>query len=42
MNVIRDPACLVVNPFTINNFAPPFNFTPVCRAGASDLMKDPT
>ena len=36
MHVMRQTACLVVNPITINNFADLFNCTPVGRA--SDLM----
>ena len=36
MNVMRQTACLVVNPITVNNFADLFNSTPVGRA--SDLM----
>ena len=40
MNVMRQTACLVVNPITANNFADLFNYTPVGRA--SDLMMAPT
>ena len=36
MNVMRQTACLVVNPIMVNNFADLFNCTPVGRA--SDLM----
>ena len=36
MNVMRQTACLVVNPITINNFADLFNCPPVGRV--SDLM----
>ena len=39
MNVMRQTACMVVNPFTVNNFADLFNCTPVGRA--SDLMMAP-
>ena len=39
MNVMRQTACLVVNPITVNNFADLFNCTPVGRA--SDLMMAP-
>ena len=31
MNVMRQTACFVVNPITVNNFADLFNFTPVGR-----------
>ena len=37
MNVMRQTACLVVYPVTVNNFAALFNCTPVGRA--SDQMK---
>ena len=40
MNVMRQAACLVVNPITVNNFADLFNCTSVGRA--SDLMIAPT
>ena len=33
MNVMRQIACLVVNPITVNNFADHFN----CTAGGSGL-----
>ena len=36
MNGLRQTACLVVNPLTVNNFADLFNCTPVGRA--SDIM----
>ena len=36
MNVMRQTACLVDNPITVNNFAALFNYTPAGRA--SDLM----
>ena len=39
IHVMRQSACLVVNPITVNNFAALFNFTPVGRA--SGLMKAP-
>ena len=39
MNVMRQTACLVVNPITVNNFADSFNCTPGGRA--SDLMLAP-
>ena len=32
MNVMRQTACLVVNPITVNNFAVLFNCTPTGRA----------
>ena len=31
-NVMRESACLVINPITVNNFAALFNCTPVDRA----------
>ena len=37
---IRQSACLVFNPITVNNFASLFNCTPVGRA--SDSMMAPT
>ena len=40
MNVMRQTACLVVNPVAVNNLAALFNCTPVDRA--SDLMMVPT
>ena len=39
MNVMRQTACLVVNPITVNNIADFFNCTSVGRA--SDLMMAP-
>ena len=39
MNVIRQTACLLVNPITVNNFAVLFNCTPAGRA--SDLRLRP-
>ena len=38
-NVMRQTACLVVNPIKVNNFADLFNRTPVGRA--LDLMMAP-
>ena len=40
LNVMRQSACLVINPVIVDNFAAPFNCTPVYRA--SDLMIAPT
>ena len=40
LNVMRQSACLVTNPITIDNFTALFNFTPVYRA--SDSMMAPT
>ena len=40
MNIIRQSACLVFNPITVNNFASLFNCTPVGQA--SDSMMAPT
>ena len=40
LNVMRQSACLVINPITVNNFAALFNCTPVDRA--SDPMMAPT
>ena len=39
-NIMRQSACLVFNPITVNNFASLFNCTPVGRA--SDSMMAPT
>ena len=39
MNIMRQTACLMFNPVTVNNFAALFNCTPAGRA--SDLMKAP-
>ena len=39
IHVMRQSACLVVNPVTVNNFATLFNCTAAGRA--SDLMKAP-
>ena len=35
LNVMRQSACLVVNPVTVDNFAALFTFTPVDRASDS-------
>ena len=40
LNIMRQSACLVFNPITVNNFASLFNCTPVGRA--SDSMMAPT
>ena len=40
VDVMRQSACLVVNPVTVNNFAVLFNCTPVGRG--SDSMIAPT
>ena len=40
INIMRQSACLVFNPITVNNFASLFNCTPVGRA--SDTMMAPT
>ena len=40
INIMRQSACLVFNPITVNNFASLFNCTPVGRA--SDPMMAPT
>ena len=39
INIMRQSACLVFNPIMVNNFASPFNCTPVGRA--SDSMMAP-
>ena len=39
INIMRQSACLMFNPITVNNFASLFNCTPVGRA--SDSMKAP-
>ena len=39
-NIMRQSACLVLNPTMVNNFAPLFNCTPVGRA--SDSVMAPT
>ena len=40
INIMRQSACLVFNPVTVNNFASLFNCTPVGRA--SESMMAPT
>ena len=40
VDVMRQSACLVVNPITVNNFAVLYNCTPVSRG--SDSMIVPT
>ena len=40
INIMRQSACLVFNPITVNNIASLFNCTPVGRA--SDSMMAPT
>ena len=40
INTMRQSACLLVNPVTVNNFASLFNCTPVGRASGS--MMAPT
>ena len=40
LNVMRQSACLVINPITVDGFAALFNCTPVDRA--SDTMIAPT
>ena len=40
LNDMRQSACLVINPITVDNFAALFNCTPVDRA--SDSMMAPT
>ena len=40
LNVMRQSACLVINPITVDNFAATFNCRPVDRA--SDSMMAPT
>ena len=37
-NVMRQSACLVINPVTVNNFAALFNCTPMNRASASIMV----
>ena len=37
LNVMRQSACLVINPITVENFAALFNCTPVDRASDSIL-----
>ena len=40
LNVMRQSACLMINPITVDNIAAFFNCTPVDRA--SDSMMAPT
>ena len=40
LNVMRQSACLVINPITVDGYAALFNCTPVHRA--SDSMMAPT
>ena len=40
LNVMRESACLVINPITVDGYAVLFNCTPVDRA--SDSMMAPT
>ena len=40
LNVMRQSACLVINPITVDGYATPFNCMPVDRA--SDSMMAPT
>ena len=40
INVMRQSACLLINPITVNRFVSLFNCTPVGRA--SDSMMGPT
>ena len=40
LNVMRQSACLVINPITVDGYAAVFNCTPVDRA--SDSMMAPT
>ena len=40
LNVMRQSACLVINPITVDNFASLFNCTPVDRV--SDSVMAPT
>ena len=40
INVMRQSACLVINPITVDSFVSLFNCTPVVRA--SDSMMGPT
>ena len=35
LNVMRQPACLVIDPITVDNFAARFNCTPVDRESDS-------
>ena len=40
LNVMRQSACLVINPIKVDGYAAPLNCTPVDRA--SDSMMTPT
>ena len=40
LNVMRQSACLVINPITVDGYAALFNCTPVDQA--SDSMRAPT
>ena len=40
INVMRQSACLIINPITVDSFASLFNCTPVVRT--SDSMMTPT
>ena len=40
INIMRQSACLVFNPITVNNFASLFNYTPVDRASDSMMAPD--
>ena len=37
LNIIRQSACLVINPITVDNFAAFFSYTPVDRASDSTM-----
>ena len=39
INIMRQSACLVFNPITVNNFASFFNCTPVGRASDSMMAR---
>ena len=39
LNVMRQSACLVFNPITVNNYASLFNCTPVGRASDSMMVR---
>ena len=39
LNAMRQSACLVINPITVDNFAALFNCTPVVRASDSMMAK---
>ena len=39
INIMRQSACLVFNPITVNNFASLFNWTPVGRASDSMMAR---